>query len=119
MLFTRQALFRFAIALAMVVGLLRPPFDVDLHAVTGTMSYDKVVQHSGDHFQLAHGFSSDNDDSSADQHNAADHSHVPSSMPPSLMIFRSSSGWARPAPLEPAPMRSANISLDRPPRPTV
>ncbi|UGV26951.1 hypothetical protein E0H22_15410 [Rhodopseudomonas boonkerdii] len=115
----RTALIQFAIVIAIVVGLLRPPFGVDAHAATGSTSHIEAVQHSDDHAGASHGHLHDHDGDSSEQHNAADHSHVPSSMPPSMTAFVSPSGWMRPADFVGISMRSASISFDRPPRPTV
>lgn len=118
---TRQVLVRLVIVFALAVGLARPPFGSDAHAANSSMTHVEAVQKSdagaARHHHTDYGHS--HDDGSDVEHDASDHSHLPSSLPPSVMGPALSSEWTRLADLVAATPRSATISFDRPPKPTV
>ena len=117
----RQVLIRLVIVFAVAVGLARPPFGSDAHAASSSTTHLEAVQKSDARAAHDHhsGYGHSHDDGSDVEHDASDHSHLPSSLPPSVMGLALSSEWTRLADLEAATPRSATISFDRPPKPTV
>lgn len=119
---SRQVLIRMVIVFAMAVGLLRPPFGSDAYADNAAVSHTEALEHADGAAKSHHhhsGAGHTHDDDSASQHDASDHSHIPSSLPPSITGLALSSDWTRLADLETVGSPPTAISFDRPPRPTV
>lgn len=114
----RQAFVKIAIIVAIVFGLLRPPFGSEAHANQGTSSHMEAVQHADDQARPAD-VGHVHDDDSGTLHDATDHCHLPSSLPPSVMALALSSDWTRLADHETASIRSAVFSFERPPKPSI
>lgn len=116
----RQVIIRLVIVIAIAVGLVRPPFGSDVHAAQTAGSHNASVKHADDHARSSHaGHNHDQDDDSSSLHDATDHCHVPSGMPPSVTTLTLSSEFTRLAEREAASMNWTTISFERPPRPTI
>lgn len=118
----RQVVLRLVIVLAIAVGLVRPPFGSDAHADSGSASHIEAVQHADGHASSGHKHASaghTHDDESGAQHDASDHCHIPSSLPPSVTGLALSSEWTRVADFEVTAPSFAAISFDRPPKPFI
>jgi hypothetical protein len=106
----------------MAVGLLRPPFGSDAYADNAAVSHVEALQHADGGAKTHHhhsGAGHTHDDDTSTQHDASDHSHIPSSLPPSMTGLALSSDWTRLADLETVGTPPTANSFDRPPRPTV
>lgn len=124
----RNVVLILAVAVAMVVGLLRPPHaahsshpndmsivataDVHHHSGHLTSSYDAASTNDHRHDGPAH------NDGSTHHHDSMDHSHVQASIPPSPIMLERRTRMIRAALSHSTCARSEAIGFDRPPRPT-
>lgn len=118
-----QIWIRIAVVIAMVVGLLRPPFGSEDHDHDAALM---IAMH-----EVGHGSASAVDDRSkhaasdqvsasnadhGDRHDSGDHSHVASDVPPTLTVPRLPPCWESPVSCAAALRSATHPSFERPPR---
>lgn len=119
-----QIWIRIAVVIAMVVGLLRPPFgseDHDHHDAALTLAMDEVGHRSASAVddRLKHAASdhvSVSDADHGDRHDSGDHSHVASNVPPKMTVPRFSPCWETPLACAATLRSTTEPSFERPPR---
>lgn len=122
-LLSPQVWIRIAIVVALMVGLVRPPFGED-HEHRDSAHIETIHDGRYDHVSLE----TDQDSKQiasldahvedlGDRHDASDHSHVASSLPPSSAVLGAPSFWTAPMAYASVSCRTAASSFERPPRP--
>lgn len=116
-----QKILRLFIVFTIMVGLVHSPLGKVVYDGGTSALPIEAVQHAdglASHSHKLSDFGFGHEDESNVSHDTSDHSHNPSSLPPSMLHLAFSSKWTRLAEVAPVAPHSVINSLDRPPKPT-